>query len=293
MLANAGQDRLLLNDGAGLFVDATAGQVPVDDRRSFGVAVEDVDADRDLDVVLATPSDQNRLLVNDVPFPRMLMSISPANIETGDTVTIVVDALDEDGVASTTLEITPPGGPAQLVPLVGDTATFVPTVTGVHLATASATDTLGNSGSIGQSFEVFPADVTPPTVTVAVDPPVSVLIGGTVQVSAQATDDREVASLSVTVNGTPVPLDSSGNGNYLTTTLGLHTVIATAVDPAGNTATASTSFTVDPDLVAPIVSLSAAPLSVDLPDPEGDGLGGTLAHHLVAAEEHDELLARR
>jgi hypothetical protein len=63
-----GQDRLLLNDGTGHFLEAVA-DAPDDTRRTFGLALFDADADLDLGALLARPEIQNRLLVNDIPFP--------------------------------------------------------------------------------------------------------------------------------------------------------------------------------------------------------------------------------
>ncbi|MGI9258285.1 MAG: FG-GAP repeat domain-containing protein [Gammaproteobacteria bacterium] len=45
------QDRLLLNDGEGFFVDADPSALPADDRDHFSIQAADLDADGDLDVI--------------------------------------------------------------------------------------------------------------------------------------------------------------------------------------------------------------------------------------------------
>jgi hypothetical protein len=57
------QNRLYLNDGSGVFEDATAAQLPVDSDSSLGIALGDVDDDGDLDIMVANFND-NRLYTN-------------------------------------------------------------------------------------------------------------------------------------------------------------------------------------------------------------------------------------
>lgn len=51
-LAGAGQDRLLLNDGRGVFVDVTAHHLPPEDRVTQDIEIADLDGDGDPDAVL-------------------------------------------------------------------------------------------------------------------------------------------------------------------------------------------------------------------------------------------------
>lgn len=58
---------LFLNDPKrrGHFIDATESHLPKSDDQTEGVALADMDGDGDLDIVLASPSHPNRLLIND------------------------------------------------------------------------------------------------------------------------------------------------------------------------------------------------------------------------------------
>ncbi len=58
------QSRLYLNDGAGTFTDVTASQLPVGMHQTRAVLLIDVDADGDLDALLANRT-QNRIYLND------------------------------------------------------------------------------------------------------------------------------------------------------------------------------------------------------------------------------------
>lgn len=52
MIAGAGQDRLLVNDGRGTFTDQTATRAPAEDRVTQDAEFADLDGDGDLDIVL-------------------------------------------------------------------------------------------------------------------------------------------------------------------------------------------------------------------------------------------------
>ena len=61
----SGQNRLYLNDGSGVFSDATEIRFPTYSDWSLDVALGDVDADRDLDILVANFTGQNELYLND------------------------------------------------------------------------------------------------------------------------------------------------------------------------------------------------------------------------------------
>ncbi len=264
-LANAGQDRLLLNDGTGRFDDATPSQLPVDPQRSFGTTAFDAEADFDPDIALATLSGQNRYLDNEILIPRVRLSASPDYIEVGDSVTISVDAFDEDGIKQSTLTITAPdGGTTDFVGL-GDHA-FVPALAGEYSVLASVSDNLDNIGTRNLAFEVLSADTTPPTVILTSDPDTA-LQGTAVAIHVEASDDRAVTDISLTVDGVPFPLDINGDATYSTIEVGDHNLVATARDQADNEGTDTGSVTILPDMVVPTVSVTVIPDPVDLRNP--------------------------
>ncbi len=63
-VVTAGQDRLLVNDGAGYFFDATTSALPVDRVDGRGAAVADLDLDGYPDLAIANHGDTNRLYVS-------------------------------------------------------------------------------------------------------------------------------------------------------------------------------------------------------------------------------------
>jgi FG-GAP-like repeat/FG-GAP repeat len=66
VLANArGSNRLLLNDGHGIFTDVTDAHLPSLTQVSMSVQLGDVDGDGDLDLAVANRGSQNRLFLND------------------------------------------------------------------------------------------------------------------------------------------------------------------------------------------------------------------------------------
>jgi hypothetical protein len=267
VLGNAGQDQILLNDGAGAFSDATSAELPSDTRRSFGVELADGDADLDLDLLVATPQGQDRYYDNALPFPRILVTVSPDYIEVTDTANINVDVFDEDGIDALLVEVIQPDlSVATPVDAGGGLWTFVPAQVGTHTARVTATDNLANTGIKTASFEAQANDVTNPVVTVDVDP-ANITQGEFAEFSVAATDDRVVVSRTLAVDGVAVPLDASGNATYAPLATGILDVIGEATDAAGNVGAASTTISVAPDDSAPIVALSALPTPIDITNP--------------------------
>ncbi|MCP5417598.1 MAG: VCBS repeat-containing protein [Chromatiaceae bacterium] len=267
IVGNSGQDRLLLNDGSGTFTDATGSELPLDETRTFGLALLDADRDLDLDLVAATPQGQNRYYDNALLFPRILIDVSPDYIEVTDTVNIGVTVFDEDGVASTQVDVIEPD--LNVVPAVSagpDAWTFVPSKIGIHNVRVTAIDNLSNPGVKLESFNAQANDILSPLVTLNITP-TTVTQGESIALHVTATDDRGVVSRAVSVDGVNVPLDGTGSATYIPLTVGTLPVLATALDAAGNLGTDSGTVEVLPDLVPPQVNLAATPDPVDITNP--------------------------
>jgi hypothetical protein len=142
---------------------------------------------------------------------------------------------------------------------------------GSHTLTAMSTNSLGASATATISVVIAnaPPDTTPPNVAVT-NPVPNAVLSGPLTVTGTATDDRAVARIEVTVDGSgftaaqgttswTYPLDPT------TLSSGSHTLTVRATDTAGNTATADVDFSTNPPTpsVAPTTTtpiLSTAPL---------------------------------
>lgn len=108
-----------------------------------------------------------------------------------------------------------------------------------------------------------PTDTTAPTVAFS-SPAAGATVSGTTTVSATASDNVGVASVKFSLDGVLHTTDVAApyDATWITTGVanGTHTWTVVATDMAGNTASATRSFTVNnttPDTTAPVVSISA------------------------------------
>lgn len=165
------------------------------------------------------------------------------------------------GVLALMWSLNPTLSPTQALKILKDsaddrgTAGFDPTF-GWGRVNADRALTMANSAS-------RTTDTTKPTVAVT-NPAAGATVSGTTTVTATASDNDKVYSVSFTIDGNA--LCSSTGPTYScsldTKTLanGSHTVTAIAVDPAGNSASASRSFTVSnstSDTVKPTVAITS------------------------------------
>jgi YD repeat-containing protein len=160
---------------------------------------------------------------------------------------------------------------------------------GSHTLTATAYDSAGNSSSVAATVNVSNAttpapapspsptptgDTTPPTVAWQV-PGAASTIKGTLQGSAcevTASDDRGVDHVVFKVDGTTLNTESDTPYNCIFDTTkvsdGSHTVTATAYDAAGNSSSATRTFTVS-NAVAPLPEPTPEPTPAPAPSPTG------------------------
>jgi len=122
---------------------------------------------------------------------------------------------------------------------------------GTTTITYTATDDAGNSSSATQTVTVI--DNTAPTITVP--PPTSTNADG----AGHATIPNVVAGTTASDNCGPVTVTQSPLAGTVVG-VGTHTITITAIDAAGNTSTATTTFTVNGAQF--LLSLSASPDTV-------------------------------
>ncbi|MHB8954831.1 MAG: putative Ig domain-containing protein [Pirellulaceae bacterium] len=126
---------------------------------------------------------------------------------------------------------------------------------GTHRIEITATDSHGLW--IRQDYDLIVlADSQTPRVNLFVsNNPVE--INNLVTLAVSATDNVQVTAVGLTINGTPVALDSQGRVTLLASPVGQYSIVASAWDVAGNTGLASTVLTVrdTSDVEAPVVDL--------------------------------------
>ena len=134
---------------------------------------------------------------------------------------------------------------------------------GSHSLTAKAFDAAGNVGtSAPVTVHLYISDITPPRASIT-SPTAGSALTGTVQVAADAWDDRAVARVELYIdNSIPAATDSSFPyllpWNTETVPNGPHSLTARAFDDAGNAVnSAPVTVTVNNiDVIAPIISIT-------------------------------------
>jgi hypothetical protein len=107
-------------------------------------------------------------------------------------------------------------------------------------------------------------DLTPPTISIT-SPASGATVSGTINVTVNATDNRAVGSVSLSVDGTLVGSSSTAPftipWNSASVINGTHTITVTAKDAAGNSASASRQVTVNTvsntDITSPTISITS------------------------------------
>jgi len=101
-------------------------------------------------------------------------------------------------------------------------------------------------------------DTTDPSAAIIKDPDSAVDPGDEVVILVLATDNVGVETITLTVDGTNVALDSNGRATVTFDTPGTHTIIATVTDAAGRTTTVEDTITVrDPNNATPKVEITS------------------------------------
>ena len=126
---------------------------------------------------------------------------------------------------------------------------------GTHSITILATDDRGAVGQATFTLTVVP-DITAPTLAIVTNGD-RVNPGENVLVTMSVADDVGVVERTLTVDGISYPVDGNGQAIYTPTTPGIHVLVGTARDAAGNETTSLTRLRVlDPtDNSAPIITI--------------------------------------
>ena len=87
----------------------------------------------------------------DITAPEVsIVGISPAEIYTGDSITIAITATDESGISEVTATIN-----GETVPVIDGMITYIPETVGSYEVVVTAVDAFGNSQSASAVFEVL------------------------------------------------------------------------------------------------------------------------------------------
>jgi RHS repeat-associated protein len=166
-----------------------------------------------------------------------------------------VTAVDPDGDALTYTLVTAPTG--MTIDSLGR-ITWSPQVADIGNQPVDVSVSDGRGGTVSQSFTITAAtDTQAPQVilTLSANP---VDLGTSDMAVVTATDNVGVTSMTLTLNGAPIPLDTQGRATLPDDTAGTFTVVASASDAAGNVGTDSQTLQViNPQVTnAPVVAIT-------------------------------------
>jgi peptidoglycan/xylan/chitin deacetylase (PgdA/CDA1 family) len=204
--------------------------------------------------------------VADTTAPTVSVTAPAANANVSGTINLTANASDNVGVVGVKFLVdgTLVGSEDTTAPYSVSLNTATLTA-GSHTVTAVARDAAGNTTtSAGVAFTVVLAtDTTAPTVSVTA-PAANANVTGTINLTANATDNVGVVGVQLLVDGVLVGAEDTAapysvSLDTTTLTAGNHTVTAIARDAAGNTKTsAGVTFNVAlPDTTAPTVSVTS------------------------------------
>jgi len=186
--------------------------------------------------------------------PSVLIS-SPTSGSTISTTSPVITGTSSDagsGVKSVTVTL---DGVLQTV--TGTTSWSVATsglAQGSHTIVATAKDNAGNTAPVASTFTV---NAITPTVSITSPASGSTISSTSPTITGTASDNVAVASVTVTLDGISKTVTGTTSWSAPTSSLaqGSHTIVATAKNNAGNTASKTSTFTVD--TAPPSVSISS------------------------------------
>jgi hypothetical protein len=196
--------------------------------------------------------------------PVVSISAPSGGATVGGTVSVSGTASDTGGLAGVSVSVD--GGlyqPATGTSSWTDGLDTTSLADGTHTVTARAIDTSGNAATASVSVNVQNADTTAPLVQIS-GPVAGATLSGTTTVSGTASDNVQVASVAVSVDGgVYVAAQGTTAWSYaLSTTAlsnGAHTISVRATDASGNVGTASVTVNVQNSLPAGVVDQLVTP----------------------------------
>jgi RHS repeat-associated protein len=195
------------------------------------------------------------ITVRGVNHPPMIQSTPIVTATAGAAYEYDVMAVDPDNDPLTYTLVTAPTG--MTIDSLGR-ITWSPQIADIGSQPVDVSVSDGRGGTVSQQYTLtVSADTEPPQVilTLGANP---VTLGTSDLAAVTATDNVGVTLLTLTLDGTPVPIDSMGRATLPDATAGTFTLVATASDAAGNVGTDSQTLTViDPHVTnAPVVDLT-------------------------------------
>jgi hypothetical protein len=182
----------------------------------------------------------------------------------GGTVSVSGTASDPDGVASVALSVDDgPSAPASGTTAWTGALDTTTLANGPHTLKATALDAGGKSSSASVAVNVQNADSSPPSVSIS-SPAPGTTLSGTVTVSGTASDNVQVASVAISVDGGAYQT-AQGNTSWSYTLVtasysnGGHNLSARVTDAAGNVSSASVAVTIQNSLPSGIAQQLVTP----------------------------------
>ena len=208
-----------------------------------------------------TASNVSVTVTNDLAAPTVAVTSPTAGTTVGGTVTLTATAADDVSVVGVQFKLdgVAVGAEDAVAPYELPWSTTT-TSNGAHTVTAVARDAVGHEAENTVSVTVM-NDTTAPTVALS-SPTAGATVGGTVTVSASASDDVGVVSVQFLLDGaalgaadTAAPYEATwATGSAAN---GAHTLAAVARDAAGHESTSTVSVAVMNDTTPPTVSLTS------------------------------------
>jgi RHS repeat-associated protein len=243
----------LINAPTGMSIDATSGLVQWTPDTTQQGANPVLLAATNTDAEIAT---QNFTITVQPPnTPPVINSTPITTVTAGAPYEYDVTAVDPD---HDPLTYTLPAAPTGMTVDSLGRITWSPQITDIGSQPVQVSVSDGRGGTVSQSFTItVAADTEAPQVilTLSANP---VDLGTPDMAVVTATDNVGVTSMTLTVNGTPIPLDPEGRATLPDATVGSFTVVATASDAAGNVGTDSqTLVVINPQVTnAPVVAIT-------------------------------------